>query len=242
MTTDTRLGPTVADYQRAFDLERQQEYPTVDGFEVRMGYALDRELLEDAAKVLACPLKVHPPNWQHGRVLYAAARRYLSYSKDEGPFTLLDIGTAKGFSALCLAWAIRDAGVEGHVATVDVIDPHGRIYRNSVADLDGLKTLAELLHPWATSSKIEASKMTGVRWLETHRERVHVAFVDGKHKGSVVEEEGRLLAARQEAGDLVIFDDVHLPEVLGAVERIEEYFTEVIQVLPNRAYAVGLRL
>jgi hypothetical protein len=240
--TDTRLGPTVKDYQDAFELERQQSYPAVGAFEVRMGYAVDRDRLEGAARTLACPLKAHPPNWQHGRVLYAAVRRYLNYAKSEGPFTLLDIGTAKGFSALCMAWALADSGLNGRVVTVDVIDPKGRIYRNSVADLNGLKTLKELLSDWPEAALIEAHKVTGLKWLTTHEDRVHVAFVDGKHSGVVVEQEGRRLAMLQEAGDLAIFDDVHLLDVNRAVQSIEEYFTEAIVALPHRAYAVGLRL
>jgi prepilin-type processing-associated H-X9-DG protein len=241
MTTDTRYSPTVKDYTDAFEKERAQQYPVIDAFEKRMGYSLDRARLESAARTLACPLKVHPPNWQHGRVLYAAARRYLSYST--GQFTLLDIGTAKGFSALCLKWAVNDAGVDGHVVTVDVIDPFARIYRNSVADLDGLKTLAELLRPWPESGVIEAVKTGGVQWLKTHPGRVHFAFVDGKHTGSVVAQEGQLLADRQEPGDVVIFDDVHLPDILEAVHGLDAYFfVDILQVLPARAYAMGVRL
>jgi predicted O-methyltransferase YrrM len=241
VTTDTRLGPTVKDYNAAFAAERVVEYPTVDAFETRMGYAVDRLKLEEAARVLACPLKVHAPNWQHGRILYAAARRYLAVT-DTSVVTMLDVGTAKGFSALCLAWALQDSGVDGRVITVDVIDPTARIFRNTVADLHGLKTLAELLVPWPEAAGIEALKIPGVRWLQGHPERVHFAFVDGKHSGSVVKQEGQLLAARQTVGDIVVFDDVHLPDVWNAVHGLEDYYTERIEVLPSRAYGLAVRL
>jgi predicted O-methyltransferase YrrM len=241
MITDTRLRPTMREYHSAFSAERVVEYPTVDAFETRMGYAVDRVKLEDAARVLACPLKVHAPNWQHGRILYAAARRYLAVT-DTSVVTMLDIGTAKGFSALCLAWALQDAGVDGRVVTVDVIDPCARIYRNTVAECDGLKTLAELLEPWPEAVGIEALKIPGARWLQGHSERVHFAFVDGKHSGSVVKQEGQLLAARQTVGDIVVFDDVHLPDVWEAVQGLEDYYTERIDVLPARAYGMAVRL
>jgi predicted O-methyltransferase YrrM len=155
---------------------------------------------------------------------------------------MLDIGTAKGFSALCLAWALSDAGIDGRVVTVDVIDPTARIFRNTVADLDGLKTLAELLAPWTDAGRIEAVKSPGIRWLESHQERIHFAFVDGKHSGSVVKQEGQLLAARQTVGDLVVFDDVHLPDVWDSVHGLQDYYTERIDVLPARAYGVAVRL
>jgi len=238
--TDSRLGPTAADYQAAFNLERMQLYPMVSEFEDGLGYAVDRERLEGAARVLACPLKAHPPNWQHGRVLYAAARKYLAHTTE--PVSFLDIGTAKGFSALCLAWAIADADVRGTVVTVDVIDPHGRIFRNSVADLGGLKTLYELLSDWPESTHIEAHKCPGVLWLEKHPERIHFAFVDGKHTGSVVWHEGLLLAEHQQPGDVVIFDDVDRPDVWDAVQRLKAYKAQRITILPHRAYAVAVRV
>lgn len=247
MITDSRLGPTAQDYIHAFNQERLQVYPAVTAFEERMGYAVDRERLEAAARVLACPLKVHAPNWQHGRILYAAARRYIM---DVGPtiigtlmepMTVLDIGTAKGFSALCLAWALSDAGVAGTVHTCDVIDPTARIRRNTIADLDGLKTLSDMLAPWPESEYIEAWQMPGVRWLENHPERIHIAFVDGKHSGSVVWQEGRLLADRQQAGDLAIFDDVDRPDIWDAVQRLSAYQVERLTILPHRAYAIGVR-
>ena len=58
-------------------------------------------MVEAAARVLACPLKANPPNWQHGRVLYAGYRAYLAGLQRR--VLLLDIGTAKGFSAAAMS-------------------------------------------------------------------------------------------------------------------------------------------
>lgn len=234
----------VTDYRAAFtdafELERAQAYPVMDALVQRFGFALDRTRLEDAARVLACPLKVHPPNWQHGRLLYAVARSYLR--EMPGPVTLLDIGTAKGFSAWCLLSALNDAGVAGKVTSLDVIDPAARVRRNTVAELDGLKTLAETLAPWPETHAIEFLKSTGVAWLSVYKKRVHLAFVDGKHTGIIVEHEGRLLAERQIAGDVVVFDDVHIPDVWTAVGRLSDAYTiERIDLLPHRAYAIARR-
>ncbi len=234
-----RQRPTVQDYHGIFDLERLQLYPAVSAFEERMGYAVDRTRLESAARVLACPLKVHPPNWQHGRVLYAVARKYLATVSEN--VTLLDIGTAKGFSALCLAWALHDAYAKGDVVTVDVIDPMARIYRNTVAEVNGPVTLADLLSQWPEADRIDALKMPGARWLQTQQSRVHLAFVDGKHSGSVVKQEGLFLWKLQEAGDVIVYDDVHLPEIWQAVKAVPDYSIERIDVLPERGYAVAVR-
>jgi hypothetical protein len=58
----------------------------------------------------------------------------------------------------------------------------------------------------------------------------------------VVKQEGMLLADRQEAGDVVVFDDVHIPDVGAAVDSLSKvYDIERLQVLPKRAYAIARR-
>lgn len=237
MTTETPTNP--ASYELAFNSERMNEYPPVDEFEERMCYALERSRLENAARVLACPLKKNPPNWVHGRVLYSLARNYLQGQID---VSILDIGSAKGFSALCLLWALRDSDILGSVTSVDVIDPEARVRRNTVAELDGYKTLAETLAPWPESRAITFKKRTGAEELADSRARIHICFIDGKHDGKVVATEGYLLSQRQVVGDLVMFDDVHIPDVWEAVRTLRtKYELERLQILPNRAYAIGVR-
>lgn len=227
-------------YAAAFHQERVQTYRMIDAIEARCGYAVDRGRLEDAARVLACPVKKSPPNWQHGRVLYALTRKYLECQ--DGPIACLDIGTAKGFSALCLRWALNDAGVDGEIVSVDVINPQERVSRNTVADVDGIKTLGEILAPWWPDAQgITFLKSTGQQWLQEHPQRVHVAFVDGKHSYEAVSWEGALLAERQQTGDLVMFDDVQIDGVARAIRKLRAYEIEYVDVLPNRRYAIGVR-
>jgi predicted O-methyltransferase YrrM len=229
---------TVEQYAAAFHQERLVEYRVIDAIEQRCGYALDRQKLEAAARVLACPVKKSPPNWQHGRVLYAITRRYLETATS---LDALDIGTAKGFSALCLQWAGMDACVPGRVTSLDVLDPKERVSRNTVAEVDGLKTLGEILAPWPEAQAITFLKSTGQKWLQEHPERVHVAFVDGKHSYEAVSWEGALLAERQQTGDLVMFDDVQIEGVAKAVKELRAYDVEYVDVLPNRRYAIVVR-
>jgi len=234
--------PTVTadDYARIFALERANVYPMVDAFEQRCGHAIDRDRLEDAARVLSCPLKAVPPNWQHGRVIFAATRRYTMDAVIERPFRFLDIGTAKGFSALCLAWGLAPAWA-AEVFSVDVMPPDARVRRNTPAEVAGLRTLAEILQPWPEARYIQFEESTGIDWLTKHPERVHVAFVDGKHDGVVVKQEGKLLAARQEPGDLVIVDDIQVPSVGQAVAKLKDYAVEYLEVKPGRTYGIAVR-
>lgn len=246
-------------YAAAFEQARGLPYPELDALEARLGYAIDRGWLDEAARVLCCPLKNSPPHWQHGRLIYAVARDFLK-GKPSGCWSFLDIGTAKGFSALCLRKALIDHVVAqgpsaplapvhtsaqpwSAVTSVDVMPPAARCYRNTVAELDGggLKTLAEILAPFPEASGITFLESTGIDWLKGSRDRVHVAFVDGKHTGEAVWQEGKLLAKRQQPGDVVIFDDCQMPQVSPAVVSLGEWYRiEYVKAAP-REYAIARR-
>lgn len=232
---------TAEAYIAAFTRERLQAYPQIYAIESACGYALPLTRLESAARVLACPVKKSPPNWQHGRVIYAVTRQYLAGINEISPVFLLDVGTAKGFSALCLYWAMCDAAIEGRVVSVDVLDPRERVSRNTIAEVDGLKSLAEILEPWPEAQQISFHKSTGQKWLQEHTERVHVAFIDGKHSYEAVSWEAALLAERQRSGDIAIFDDVQIEGVGKALKELSSYDLEYVQVLPTRKYAIGRR-
>lgn len=238
--TSVTVPASRADYDRIFHVEQVREYPAIDAFEHRCGYRLDRVRLETAARVLACPFKAHPPSWQHGRVLYAIVRRVL---KDCHAHVLaLDVGTAKGFSALVLRWALDDAGVQGDVVSVDVIDPCERRFRKTVRDTEGPTTLFELLADWPEASRITFKQSTGAKWLRSYSGRIHVAFVDGKHSYPAVREESDLLRARQHPGDLIVFDDVQIFEVKRAVNELDGYHVEFVPSAPERMYAIARRV
>lgn len=226
-------------YESAFTQEAARTYPAIDALEQAVGYALEADRHLPAAKVLACPVKLNPPNWQHGRVVYALYRSYLAEAT--APVTLLDIGTAKGYSALCALWALQDAGAQGRVISLDVIDPDSEDRRNTMAECDGPKTLYQVLAPWPETAHITFLKSDGRKWLTGHSARVNCAFVDGKHSYEAVSWEAALLAERQESGDLVIFDDVQIPPVAKAVSEARGYTVVYVDVLPNRRYAIARR-
>jgi len=242
------MTATREQYDEAFAKERLVFYPEIVEVERRLGYAIDRFGLEDAARVLACPVKVNPPNWQHGRLIFAAARKYISTLPKGAVPLFLDIGTAKGFSALCMQWACEyvDGPValdDWNIVSLDVIDPGARIRRNTVAEVDKLKTLAEILAPWPETLGIKFIQSTGVDWLRRTGERVHFAFIDGKHTFDAVDAELRYLSRLQRPGDVAILDDMQIPGVRKALYEARGFYTwsEVALKAASRAYALATR-
>lgn len=234
---------TREDYIRIFDEECARRYPVIDAFEQAVGHAIDRERLEDLARTLACPFKVNAPNWQHGRVIYALVRKLC----DAGvPGNFLDIGTAKGFSALVAAMAIDDAGAEGRrVYSVDIIHPEARVRRNSVLELDGYKTIAEFTSRYIPPS-VDVRFYGGgsaplLRTLLAAGESIAFAFVDGKHLTEDVRREAHSISQLQSRAAIVLFDDCQIPQVLAAVRMASGYAIRYLDISATRRYAIATR-
>lgn len=244
---------TREEYEAAFAAEAANVYPAIDDFERQAGHAYGAKRLEGAAKVLACPVKKNPPCWQHGRVIYAVARKYLS--QNIGHMLFLDIGTAKGFSALAMAWASWDAKREVDIVSLDVVDPYSRVPRNSIADLEQFnpegkreylpRTVPELVEPF-TPAGPEAINFYGVsssRWLArlAPKERINLAFVDGKHSFESVSNDAKLIAGHQLPGDVMIFDDMQIAGISKAVGGLQGYEVSTLTAHADRRYAVAYK-
>jgi predicted O-methyltransferase YrrM len=233
-------------YQEAFEAARERAYPMVAAFERTAGYAVDRDELEAAARILACPLKVNPPNWQHGRIIYAAAREYMAEHPDEtAPF--LDIGTAKGFSACVMSWAIRDAKQARRIDSIDVMDPELPQLRNSVAEVDGPITLQQFVEPFVAPGVEISFHGDGSAYFLTGAvkaaKRIGFAFVDGKHQYEAVRAEIKALDKLQLPGDVIVFDDMQIEPVGRAVENnLVGYDLRTVKALGERIYGVALKL
>jgi hypothetical protein len=236
-----------ADYDRIFKDECAVAYPALDAFEERSHVALDKKRLQRAARVLACPLKANPPNWQHGRVIYACIRKLLK--PFSGDVVLIDVGTAKGFSAVVAAWALSDARVEGIIHSFDVIEPTARVKRNSVAECDkpsGL-TIEEFVAPFMPIDERVEVRFHGTPlypWARDNRGLCTFAFVDGKHTEAAVAADAACIRRMQHTkGDMIVFDDIQIDGVRRAVNDLRPHYEiEILWALEGRrGYAVARR-
>ena len=224
-------------------------YPEIDGFEAETGYTVDRDWLNALALHTQCVIKKNPLNYGHGRILYAAARKYFSTTPDQ-PVCIFETGTARGYSSIVMSRAMEDAGIEGHIVTLDRLPHHRAFIWNSIDDLEGPKTRAEILSPWEPLCRRITFVEGQIRdLLETiGMSRIGMAFLDATHEKQDVLEEFEFVAARQKAGDIVVFDDVtpsQFPGVAAAVEEIGQRGTYDIQHIcasDFRAYAIGRRI
>src|SRR3546814_7836254 len=121
-------------------------------------------------------------SYNHGRLLYAFLRRYLAECRSEQA-VLFETGTARGFSALCMARALQDEGAGGYVVTVDQL-PHDRpMLWNCIDDHEGPRTRAQLLSDYPELlSRIVFLRGRSDEVIKTlGLSRINFAFLDATH-------------------------------------------------------------
>lgn len=151
---------------------------------------------------------------EHGLLLYGLIRKY-------NPTKILDIGTARGFSAICIAKGLIDNHEEhGFVFTIDVIPQdrpyewHGRKHSVSDPAIGKMLTRQQLLEPFDDSLKQKIIFLTGKsrEILSPHdwkNGNIDFAFIDGEHTYSAVKEDFENIKRILNPGGIVVFDDYH---------------------------------
>lgn len=162
----------------------------------------------------------------HGYLLYAALRHYLDTHPDVRSVTVLETGTARGFSSLCMAKALADADREGRILTVDVIPPRRARYWCCIGDVAGRQDRFWLLRQWR--DLIERY----IVYLQGHSEialrqlglaRVHFAFLDDEHTYDVLRFELETVSRLQRPGDVIVCDDYTPSMFPGVVRALDEF-------------------
>ncbi len=241
---DRPLG-SEADYLRLWQLARSEAYPAIDAYERDCGAVIDSDWLNRLGLLTQVVIKPSAVCYQHGRVLYSTLARYLQAQGGQH-LNIVETGTARGFSALCLAKALADSSASGKIFTFDVLPHDVPIYWNCCRDVDGPRTRGELLGEYAELIEKHVVFHQGDTRLALRKiafPRVHFAFLDSVHTYDHVIYEFAQIGGRQQRGDLTIFDDyTAYPGVAQAADEIcgrYGYAATVIAATPQRGYLIA---
>ena len=242
------------EYLRLAKEVNEQYYKEIDKYEHDSRFALNKEWLDDLALHTQVVIKETPLCYAHGRVLYTTLSKYLSEhpsSSSTDRLTIWETGTARGFSALCMAKALKDQGRPGTILTFDVLPHQTAMYWNCIDDWEKPKTRAELLKPWKDLLQDFVIFHQGDTRLELPKvlpQRIHFAFLDGSHTYEDVMFEFGLIHERQKVGDMLVYDDYTPQQFPGLVRAVDEICTRYkyhridLQAHSGRGYVVAVKV
>jgi len=239
------------DYRELHRAAEEHIFPHIDEFELNAKRRVDPNWLSNLALHTQVVKKDSELNWQHGRILYSSLSHLVDASGDTARhFTVFETGTARGFSAIVMARALIDREVAGTIVTVDSIPHNSPMYWNCIDDFEGPRTRAQLIDQWP----VEAGRIVFLQKVSPkhlHRiglRRINFAFLDAQHTKESVLGEFEFVRARQNKGDLIVFDDVTpgiFDGVVAAVEAVKEsghYEVALIGGTDYRCYAIARKL
>ena len=170
------------------------------------------------------------PNYERGILLYSLIAKYK-------PKNVLEIGTAEGYSTLCMAWAMTDYNINGKIFTIDPKPFDVPVERNVTWE-DNPKhdtvmlSRRELWNKFADKEWIKKIEvLTGfsgeVLQKNTKLPKMDMGFIDGSHVyESVVHDFYAFLEVASESFYLLL-DDYVPNENDGVTKTIDE------EVAPN---------
>ena len=243
---DAPLAPP-SEYRQLWDDAQRRQYAAVDRYEGTCGAAIDAEWFQQLALLTQVAIKRSELCYQHGRLLYATLARYLR-QRAHPHLTIVETGTARGFSALCMAKAMDDAGATGKIVSFDVLPHDVAILWNCVRDADGPRTRADLLcdyRPLMERYLVFHRGDTAVELAKMSFPRINFAFLDSVHEYDHVMAEFSSIRDRQAAGDILFFDDYTAEAYPGVVKAADEicrahgYAGTVVTANDRRRYLIA---
>tara|TARA_B100000780_G_C21100455_1_gene444057 strand:- start:207 stop:1067 length:861 start_codon:yes stop_codon:yes gene_type:complete len=240
-------------YYKLADRAEENTYSVeaVDCLEKENGYSINRSWLNSLAFHTQIVVKKSELNYAHGRVLYTILRNYLATLKHNSKtINIVETGTARGFSAMCMAKALHDSSFEGSICTIDVLPHFKKMFWNCATDhIKGDQTRHDLLSNW---SDLAERYIVFIQGFTKHMlpkiafTRINFAFLDGAHTYEDVLFEFNAISKRQKKGDIIVFDDYNKKDFPGIVKAVNYIGSEMdysIKFIQNkntlRDYAIA---
>jgi hypothetical protein len=169
----------------------------------------DKEFLKlsELTPMYSDNVEAHRINYERGILLYALIAKYK-------PQNVLEIGTAKGYSTLCMAWAMHDYDIPGTIYAIDpALDTKFEIKINDEIDILTTPQLWKKIAPSEWISKIKP--MVGYSGEIMHKHKfpqIDFAYIDGHHVYKAVEHDFYAFLKISSEDFRILFDDYALSD------------------------------
>ena len=189
-------------------------------------YLYNKKEMDILALQLQITQKKSRPLYLHGYLISSALQNYLDINIKN--ITILETGTARGFSSIIMSKILQKNNILGTVNTLDLIPHQKKVFGNCFPAVRLQRRLSrdEILKPYQmlVDKYIKFYDGDSMETLNNLTlERIHFAFLDGHHIYTYVKFELEYVSQRQLSGDIIICDDYTKEQFPGIVQAIDEF-------------------
>ncbi len=187
-------------------------------------YLHDKDEIDEIGLKLQVCVKKSKPMYLHGYVLTSALNQYLENSEEKN-ITILETGTARGFSSVLMASILNKFNVDGKIHTIDKVNKFDNCLKSS--ELKKEITINECVEEWNEITDKYINFIVGdskkiLKNLNSKLDRINFAFLDGAHFYQDIKSEMEFTEKKQVKGDVIVCDDytkTQFPEICKAVDE-----------------------
>ena len=194
------------------------------------GFIHDFDELANLGLKLQIIKKNSRPNYFHGYVLSTCLKEYINKHNNLDNYTILETGTARGFSSMVMSHVLNQTSINGIVHTCDLLSNISKSHNNCYLSKEKKQRVSvmECLEEWKDIRDKYIKFYVGDSKKSMNNmnlDRIHFAFLDGHHVYSYVKFELNYVKDRQQSGDVIVCDDYtksQMPEICKAVDEFLE--------------------
>ena len=159
-------------------------------------------------------------DFNFGALLHYILKNYLEEKKEN--ITILEVGTARGFSSLCMSLALKDYKYQSKILSLDVISNDTKFFQKTffgnkkVSRKDILGHLDNELVDKIIF--LQGDSLSDLKKLFINN--INFCYLDGEHNRKYLENEINYVKNFQKSGDIIVLDDYDqkiFPEVFDTV-------------------------
>ena len=211
-------------YMELSNFAKSFNYGTIlDDVKSFFGYLHDKDEVDDIGLKLQICVKNSKPMYLHGFVISSALHQYLEQNNYNN-ITILETGTARGFSSVMMARIMQNFNIDGTIHTLDHVDRFDNCLK--AAQLNRSVSINECVEEWKpivdkyiVFEKGDSNKK--LKQLSDTLTRINFAFLDGAHYYKHLTNELNFTEKRQLIGDVIVCDDytkTQFPEICKAID------------------------
>lgn len=191
-------------------------------------YIYDKDIMDYIGFKLQVCVKQSKPMYLHGYVLSSALHHYLSHTENDS-LTILETGTARGFSSIIMGSVLQHFDKNGTIYTIDHVNRFDNCYKS--AELGREISFRECVEEWGDIVDRYIRPLNGnsyniLKDYDTKLERIHFAFLDGSHFYNDLTFELQYVENKQKAGDIIVCDDYTHSQFPEICKAIDEFLTK----------------